>query len=96
MKYVGFEEFKAYQKIQHNYEDDVVEGLIDQAEAAVENYCRTTFEEYNAPGPVKLAVMLHAGYHYEHRSGIEEKSYEAMDKAFVRLIAPYSDPEKEF
>lgn len=96
MAYVDPEDFKEYQKIQHNYEDDVIESLLVQAETAVDNWCRTTFDGYDAPGPVKLAVMLYAGYHYEHRSGIEEKSYAAMYKAFTSLISPYSDPNKEF
>ena len=96
MAYVDPVDFKEYQKIQHNYEDDLVESLLAQAEAAAEDWCRTTFIEYDAPGPVKLAIMLYAGYHYEHRSGIDEKSWNAMHKAFTSLLAPYSDPEKEF
>ena len=95
MAIVEIEDFKEYQKIEHSHEDYLIESLIRAAEAAAANWCRTEFDE-NAEEPVKLAVMMHAGYQYEHRSEPDEKGYKAMIRAFHDLLSPYSDPEKEF
>lgn len=96
MAIVDIADFKEYQRIQHNHEDILIYDLLDHAEAAAVDFCRREFDEINAPGPVKLAIMLHAGYNYEKRSVPDEKSYQAMMRAFRDLIAPYSDPDKEF
>lgn len=96
MAIVDIVDFKEYQHIQHNHEDALIESLLTQAEAAAEDWCRTEFEYENAPEPVRLAVMMYAGYQYEHRSDPDEKGYKAMRKAFTDLLSPYSDPEKEF
>ena len=94
MAMVSVEEFKEYQHIDHSHEDALIADLLTQAQTAAENWCRVTFE--NAPGPVILAVKMYAGYHYEHRSAPDEKSYAAMRKAFHDLLSPYCDPNKEF
>ena len=65
------------------------------AEKAAENWCRREFDE-NAEEPVKLAVMMHAGFQYEHRSTPDEKGYQAMMRAFHDLLSPYRDPDKMF
>lgn len=96
MAMVSVADFKEYQHIDHDHEDKLLEGLIAQAQTAAENWCRATFSEEDAPGPVILAVKMYAGYHYEHRSAPDEKSYAAMRKAFCDLLSPYCDPEKEF
>ena len=95
MAIVEIEDFKEYQKIEHDEEDFVVEQLISAAEQAAMNWCRTEFDE-TAEGPVKLAVMMHAGFQYEHRSEPDEKGYNAMMRAFRDLLSPYSDPDKIF
>ena len=95
MAIVELADFKEYQKIEHNHEDFLIEALIAAAEKAAENWCRTKFDE-NAEEPVKLAVKMHAGFQYEHRSEPDEKGYQAMMRAFRDLLTPYSDPELEF
>lgn len=95
MAIVEMEDFKEYQKIEHNHEDLLIEALIAAAEKAAENWCRTKFDE-NAEEPVKLAVMMHAGFQYEHRSTPDEKGYQAMMQAFHDLLSPYRDPDKMF
>ena len=89
------EDFKEYQRIEHNHEDVLIGQLLDQAQRAAENHCRTEFDD-TAEEPVKLAIMLHAGYMYERRSEPEEKSYKAMMRAFGDLLSSYVDPAKEF
>lgn len=95
MAIVEMEDFKEYQKIEHGHEDYLVEQLILAAERAAMNWCRTEFDE-NAEEPVKLAIMMHAGFQYEHRSEPDEKGYQAMMKAFRDLLSPYEVPEKMF
>lgn len=95
MAIVDISDFKEYQKIEHSHEDGVIQGLLLAAEAAAKNWCRTEFGD-DAEEPVKLAVMMHAGYQYEHRSEPDEKGYAAMIRAFHDLLSPYSDPDKEF
>lgn len=95
MAIVEMADFKEYQKIEHDHEDFLIEALIAAAEKAAENWCRKEFDK-NAEGPVKLAVMMHAGFQYEHRSEPDEKGYQAMMRAFRDLLTPYSDPELEF
>lgn len=95
MAIVAIADFKEYQKIEHEHEDRLIEALIMAAERAAMNWCRKEFDE-NAEEPVKLAVMMHAGFQYEHRSEPDEKGYQAMMRAFRDLLTPYSDPELEF
>lgn len=105
MAIVTLAEFKEYQRIEHDEEDYLIERLLAQAQAAAENWCRRTFEETDSAEeteneenmePVRMAVTMYAGYQYEHRSEPDEKGYKAMYRAFTDLLAPYSDPEKEF
>ena len=95
MAIVDIADFKEYQKIEHEHEDLLVETLICAAERAAMNWCRREFDE-KAEEPVKLAVMMHAGFQYEHRSEPDEKGYRAMMRAFRDLLSPYSDPDQEF
>ncbi len=95
MAIVKLIDFKEYQRIEHDHEDELIEQLLLASETAAENWCRTKFEE-DAGEPVKLAMMMHAGFQYEHRSIPDEKAYQAMMRAFRDLLSPYSDPDLEF
>lgn len=94
--YVDLEDFKEYLRIEHKSEDVLIESLLEAASSAAENWCRAVFEEGAVPQEVLLAVKMHAGYHYEHRSEPDEKGYQAMMRAFHDLLAPYVDPDKMF
>lgn len=95
---VDVDEFKAYMRIEHDLEDDVIESILYAAQEAAEDRCRTTFDgdPDDVPSPVKAAIKLRAGYDYEHRAAPDEKSLNAMEKAFRNLLSPYEDPEKMF
>ena len=54
---VTVDEVKTHLRIQHDEENDYLAGLIAQAQAAAEDYCRTQFSD-SAPEPVQLAVLL--------------------------------------
>lgn len=95
MAIVEIADFKEYQKIEWDHEDYLIEQLVTAAEQAAMNWCRTEFDE-TAEEPVKLAVKMHAGFQYEHRSTPDEKCYQAMMRAFRDLLSPYADPEKIF
>ena len=45
---VSVDEVKAHLRIEHNEEDEYIEGLIKQAQAEAEDYCRVSFEEPDA------------------------------------------------
>ncbi len=92
---VTLEEVKTHLRIQHDEEDDYIGSLIAQATAAAEDYCRTEFPD-PAPEPVRLAVLLFVGFHYENRDIPDMTAYKAMRMAFESLIYPYRDPEKMF
>ena len=101
---VSLEDAKAHLRVQHDEEDTLIEGLISQAQAAAEDFCRVSFEpfldatgsETEVPGPVKLAVLLMVGYFYEHREAEDGAGYRTMRRAFTTLLYPYRDPEKMF
>ena len=92
---VTLEEVKTHLRIQHDEEDGYIGNLIAQAAAAAEDYCRTEFPD-PAPEPVRLAVLLFVGFHYENRDIPDMTTYKAMRMAFDSLLYPYRDPEKMF
>ena len=89
------EEVKAHLRIQHDEEDDLIEGFIAQAEAVAEDYCRVQFTD-PAPEPVRLAVLLMVSHYYENRDNPDRQVYMTMRTAFENLLYPYRDPAKMF
>ena len=89
------EEVKAHLRIQHDEEDDLIEGFIAQAEAVAEDYCRVQFTD-PAPEPVRLAVLLMVSHYYENRDNPDRQVYMTMSIAFENLLYPYRDPAKMF
>ena len=89
------EEVKAHLRIQHDEEDDLIEGFIAQAEAVAEDYCRVQFPD-PAPEPVRLAVLLMVSHYYENRDNPDRQVYMTMRIAFENLLYPYRDPAKMF
>ena len=90
------DEVKEHLRIQHDEEDALIEKLIAQAQAAAEDYCRVQFPDEEAPGPVRLAVLLMVGHYYENRDNPDRTIYGTMRIAFENLLYPYRDPEKMF
>ena len=89
------DEVKTHLRIQHDEEDDYLEGLIAQAQGAAEDYCRTEFG-IAAPEPVRLAVLLMVSHYYENRDNPDRQVYLAMRTAFENLLYPHRDPEMMF
>ena len=89
------EEVKAHLRIQHDEEDDLIEGFIAQAEAVADDYCRVQFPD-PAPEPVRLAVLLMVSHYYENRDNPDRQVYMTMRIAFENLLYPYRDPAKMF
>ena len=92
----SLEEAKTHLRIEHNEEDEYLTGLIRQAQAAAEDYCRTEFPDEDPPEPVRLALLLFVGFYYENRDIPDMTTYKAMRMAFDALLYPYRDPEKMF
>ena len=97
---------KEHLKIEHDEEDDYIESLIRQANAAAEDYCRVSFtanetstgdfiagesDENTTPEPVKLAVLLMVSSLYENRDLSDKTMYTTMRSAFENLLYPYRD-----
>ena len=101
---ISLEEAKTHLRIEHDEEDEYLTGLILQAQAAAEDYCRVSFEPYlnengdevDAPEPVRLALLLFVGFYYENRDIPDMTTYKATRMAFDSLLYPYRDPEKMF
>ena len=102
---VTLDELKTHLRIQHDDEDEYLVNLLAQAQAVAEDYCRVEFGTvYNeetgstsdAPEPVRLAILLMAGFYYENRDIPDMTTYKAMRMAFDSLLYPYRDPVKMF
>ena len=93
---ITLDEAKTHLRIEHDEEDEYLTGLIRQAQAAAEDYCRVTFPDEDPPEPVRLALLLFVGFYYENRDIPDMTTYKAMRMAFDALLYPYRDPEKMF
>ena len=89
------DEVKTHLRIEDDEEDDYIETLIKQAQAAAEDFCRVSFED-STPEPVRLAVMLMVSHYYENRDNPDRAVYGTMRIAFENLLYPYRDPDKMF
>ena len=89
------DDVKMHLRIQHDEEDELIEGFIAQAQAVAEDYCRVQFED-TAPEPVRLAVLLMVSHYYENRDNPDRQVYMTMRIAFENLLYPYRDPAKMF
>ena len=89
------DEVKMHLRIEDDEEEEYIEGLIRQAQAAAEDFCRVSFED-DAPEPVRLAVMLMVSHYYENRDNPDRAVYGTMRIAFENLLYPDRDPDKMF
>lgn len=92
---VTVDEIKQHLRIDHDDEDSYLEGLIAQAQAVAEDYCRVSFGD-EAAEPVRLAVMLMVSHYYENRDNPDKQVYVTMRIAFENLLYPYRDVDKMF
>ncbi len=95
MPVVSLDDMKAWLRVEHDEEDELIASLLVQAKAAAEDFCRVSFDE-NAPEPVKLAVKLMVSHHYEYRDNTDMQAYQSMRTAFESLLYPHRDPAKMF
>ena len=89
------DEVKQHLRVDYDEEDELIEKLIQQAQAAAEDFCRVSFEE-DAPEPVRLACLLFVSYHYENRDIPDMTTYKSMRMAFEHLLYPHRDPAQMF
>jgi uncharacterized phage protein (predicted DNA packaging) len=90
------EEVKTHLRIQYEEEDEYLESLIRQAQAAAEDYCRVIFEDGETPEPVRLAVLLMVSHYYENRDNPDKQVYITMRMAFENLLYPHRNAELMF
>lgn len=92
------QEVKSHLRIDQDQEDELIEGLIAQAQAVAEDFCRVSFDDDfdSPPEPVRLAVMLMVSHYYENRDNPDRQIYVTMRMAFENLLYPYRDPDKMF
>ena len=89
------DEVKAHLRIQHADEDAYIGSLIEQAQAAAEDFCRVAFSE-DAPPAVRLGILLMIGHYFENRDNPDKQVYLAMRMAFENLLYPHRDVSKFF
>ena len=92
---ITVDEVKTHLRIEDDEEEDYIEGLIAQAEAVIEDYCRVQFND-PVPEPVRLAALLFVSYYYENRDNPDRTAYGTMRMAFQNLLYPYRDVDKLF
>lgn len=92
---VTVDEVKMHLRVDHDEEDAYLEGLIAQAQAVAEDFCRVSFSN-EAPEPVRLAVLLMISHYYENRDNPDKQVYITMRLAFENLLYPYRDVTKLF
>jgi len=92
---VTIEDVKVHLRIQYEEEDDYLESLIRQAQAAAEDFCRVEFED-EAPEPVRLAVLLMVSFIYENRDLPDKQVYLTTRMAFENLLYPHRDMSRMF
>jgi len=87
---VSVADMKVHLRIQHDEEDEYIEGLIKQAQEAAENYCRVRYVD-EAPETVKLAIKLMVAHYYENRDNPDRFVYRTMISSFQNLLYPNRD-----
>ena len=92
---ISVDEVKEHLRVQNDAEDAYLEGLIRQAQAAAEDFCRVSFDS-DAPEPVRLAVLLMVSHYYENRDNPDKQVYVTMRMAFENLLYPHRDVAKMF
>ena len=90
---VDFDLFKTSLKVDFDDEAELIEELLEQAQAAAEDYTGCTWTEENAPGAVRAAVQLMAAFFYEKRENVEQDAYRQMRQAFNDLLWPHRAPD---
>lgn len=105
---VSVEDVKTHLRIENDDEDAYLEGLIKQAQATAEDFCRVDFEPTTVtdeegnetiippPEPVRLAILLMVSHYFENRDNADRAVYGTMRIAFENLLYPYRDPDKMF
>lgn len=89
------DEVKQHLRIDNDVEDTLIEGLIRQAQASAEDFCRVSFDE-DAAEPVRLACLLFVSYYYENRDIPDMTTFKSMRMAFEHLLYPHRDPAQMF
>ena len=89
------DEVKQHLRIDNDEEDTLIEGLIRQAQASAEDFCRVSFDE-DAAEPARLACLLFVSYYYENRDIPDMTTYKSMRMAFEHLLYPHRDPAQMF
>ncbi len=100
---LSVDEVKEHLRIEDDDEDEYIAGLIRQAQATAEDFCRVSFDAFDieggnpmAPESVRLAVLLMVSHYFENRDNPERAVYGTMRIAFENLLYPYRDPDKMF
>lgn len=89
------EDVRMFLHIQGDTDDALIGRLIDKAQRAAEEYCRTRFSE-DASEAVKCAALLMVRYDFENRDRMDHQTYNKMRGAFESLLYPYRNIEGSF
>ncbi|WJM98786.1 head-tail connector protein [Pseudomonas defluvii] len=87
MTTVTLEEAKLHMRVDHDEEDNYIQGLIAAAETHVSNFLGDGLPD-PMPAPIKAAVLLLVGDLYEHRERQGDRTL-TEGTAYSMLLAPY-------
>lgn len=87
---LDLDDVKLHLRVDATTEDDLIEGLMATATAAVASHLdnSTLVLDTTAPAPVKAAALLLVADLYENRSASTERPLHRND-TFERLLQPY-------
>ena len=86
-EYVTLERAKQHLKVEHDEEDDLINGYINSAEAIVIRECMPFGEVM--PEPLQQAVLLYVGDFYANREMMYPGVRLTPSPTIDRLIGPY-------
>ncbi|AFK62788.1 phage protein DNA packaging protein [Advenella kashmirensis WT001] len=79
---------KEHMRVDHDFEDTLIQTYIDAATAGVLDYLNLAAMPIPTPAPVTAAILLAVGDLYENReSKIENRSVDNL--TYKRLLDPY-------
>ncbi|WP_443690690.1 head-tail connector protein [Pseudomonas sp.] len=87
MTTVTLDEAKLHLRVDQDYEDAHINGLIMAAETHVSIYLGDAFPD-PMPAPIKAAVLLLVGDLYENRERQADRTL-SENTAYLMLLAPY-------
>lgn len=86
---VTLEQAKLHLRVDADYEDASLQGMIDAATAAALDYLNLAAFDGDMPAPVHAAILLQVGDLYENRERQNTEGAYYQNRTYERLLNPY-------